>query len=136
MAARKSVTAISVSALIADLKDPQRSEVETLRALILGVAKGVGEEVKWNSPSFHTGEHFATMRLNGKILLQLILHLGVKKSALARDAIDDPEGLLQWLGPDRACINMAEAGFVARHAESIRSIVGQWVQHVPPLTSD
>ena len=72
MAARKSVTAISVSALIADLKDPQRSEVETLRALILGVAKGVGEEVKWNSPSFHTGEHFATMRLNGKILLQLI----------------------------------------------------------------
>ena len=134
MAARKPASPLSVNDLIAALSDPLRSEVEALRTLILGADDGIGEEVKWNSPSFHAGEHFATMRLNGKIFLQLILHLGVKKSAISRDAIDDPGALLQWLGPDRACINFLESGVVSARADSIQAIVRQWVKHVPART--
>ncbi|WP_037412883.1 DUF1801 domain-containing protein [Silanimonas lenta] len=131
MGSRKSPSAASVADYIAGLASPLREEVETLRGAILASADGIGEEIKWNAPSFYAGEHFATMRLNGKVPLQLILHLGVKKSAIARDSIEDPEGLLQWLGPDRACISFPSPGFVAARVASVQHIVRQWVQHVP-----
>jgi hypothetical protein len=71
------------------------------------------------------------MRLNGKVPLQLILHLGAKKSSLPPGAIEDPTGVLQWLGPDRACISFAKTGAVAAKAAALQAIVCQWVRHVP-----
>ena len=122
----------SVDDYISGLSEPLQSEVQQLRRLILGAAGDIGEEIKWNAPSFHTGEHFATMRLNGKVPLQLILHLGAKKQhGIAREAIDDPAGLLQWLGPDRACVGFPGTGAVATHADALQAIVRQWVRHVP-----
>ena len=99
--------------------------------MVRSAAESIGEELKWNAPSFHAGEHFATMRLNGKPPLQLILHLGAKKSAMPAGAIDDPEGLLRWLGPDRACVGFAGPGAVAARADALRAILRQWLPHVP-----
>ena len=121
----------SVADYIAGLPLPLREDVEALRCAILASGDGIGEAIKWNAPSFHAGEHFATMRLNGKVPLQLILHLSAKKSSIARDSIEDPEGLLQWLGPDRACISFPRPGSVAARVPPVRHIVRQWVQHVP-----
>ena len=129
MATRKA--AVSVSEYVDALPQRLRSEVAELRKIILAAAAGIGEEIKWNAPSFFTGEHFATMRLNGKVPLQLILHLGAKKSALPPGAIEDPSGLLQWLGPDRACISFRGPGAVSAQAAAVGAIVRQWVQHVP-----
>ncbi len=131
MATRKSSSGTSVEAYIAELAKPLRAEVETLRQVVLAASGQIREEVKWNAPSFYTGEHFATMRLNGKVPLQLILHLGAKKSSISRSAIEDPESLLQWLGPDRACVNFNEPGAVAARAAALKLIISQWVQHVP-----
>jgi hypothetical protein len=131
MGTRRSPSADSVADYIAGLTPPLREEVETLRRAILAAADGIKEEIKWNAPSFFTGEHFATMRLNGKVPLQLILHLGAKKSFIARDAIEDPDGLLQWLGPDRACISFPAPGSVAARVAWVQNVVSQWVQHVP-----
>jgi hypothetical protein len=131
MAGRNSRSAPSIADYIAGLASPLREEVETLRCAILASADGLREEIKWNAPSFYTGEHFATMRLNGKVSLQLILHLGVKKRSIPRDSIEDPEGLLQWLGPDRACINFPCPGSVATRVAPVRHIVRQWVRYVP-----
>ena len=131
MGSRKSRSTNSVADYIAGLAPPLRADVEALRGAILASADGIGEEIKWNAPSFYTGEHFATMRLNGKVPLQLILHLGVKKSSIGRDSIEDPDGLLQWLGPDRACISFPVPGSVAARTASVQHIVGQWVKHVP-----
>jgi hypothetical protein len=131
MANRKPSSAPSVVEFIAALSEPLRSEALALRGIILAATDGIGEAIKWNAPSFHAGEHFATMRLNGKILLQLILHLGAKKSAISRSAIDDPAGLLHWLGPDRASIDFDEPGAVVARASALQAIVRQWVQHVP-----
>lgn len=131
MAIRKSSSAPTVAQYIAGLPEPLRAEVEALRRVILSAADGIGEEVKWNAPSFHAGEHFATMRLRGKVPLQLILHLGARKSAIPRDAIQDPSSLLKWLGPDRACVDFAQPGAVAAAAGAIQAIVRQWVLHVP-----
>ena len=71
----------AVDALINKLDHPLIAEIRALRELILGVDPKIAEEIKWNSPSFYTTEHFATLRLNGKPPLQLILHLGAKKQS-------------------------------------------------------
>ncbi|MEB1609346.1 DUF1801 domain-containing protein [Xanthomonas campestris pv. campestris] len=131
MGSRKSPSAASVADYIAGLASPLREDVETLRFAILASVDDIGEEIKWNAPSFYTGEHFATMRLNGKVPLQLILHLGVKKTSIARNSIEDPESLLQWLGPDRACISFPGPGSVATRVAQVQHIVRQWAQHVP-----
>lgn len=131
MGSRKSVSAGSVADYIAGLPPPLREEVEALRCAILASADSIEEVIKWNAPSYCTGEHFATMRLNGKVPLQLILHLGVKRNSIARDSIEDPGSLLQWLGPDRACIDFPCPGSVAAQAAAIQHIVRQWAQHVP-----
>ena len=131
MSRRKSQPRISVADFIAGIPSPLREDVEDLRRAILASAENIGEDVKWNAPSFHTGEHFATMRLNGKVPLQLILHLGAKKNAIARDAIKEPDHRLQWLGPDRACVSFAGPGSVAQRAPAVQHIVRQWVKHVP-----
>jgi hypothetical protein len=132
MGARKTKSAATVDEFVAGLAQPLKAEVESLRRVILSAAAGIGEELKWDAPSFHTRGHFATMRLNGKVLLQLILHLGAKKSALPAGAIDDPAGLLTWLGPDRACVDFAAPGAVSTQASALQAILRQWVRHVPP----
>jgi hypothetical protein len=73
MGTRKAKSAATVDEFVAGLAQPLKAEVESLRRVILSAAAGIGEELKWNAPSFHTRGHFATMRLNGKVLLQLIL---------------------------------------------------------------
>jgi len=62
----------SVSKYLSNLPHSLQSEIEALRRIILGVPDGIGEEVKWSVPSFFTGEHFATMRLKGKVPVQMI----------------------------------------------------------------
>lgn len=131
MTTRKSSNPASVADYIAGLPEPLRSEVEALRGVIRSAADGIGEEVKWNAPSFCMSEHFATMRLNGKVPLQLILHLGARKNFIPRGAIEDPTGLLRWLGPDRACVDFASPGAVAARASALQAIVRQWLRHVP-----
>ena len=131
MGTRKVKVTQSVDELLAGLEHPLRMDIEELRRVVLSASDGIGEEVKWNSPSFYTGEHFATMRLNGKVPLQLILHLGAKKAALPVGAVQDPDRLLQWLGPDRACIDFSAPGDVGRRVDALKAILRQWVQHVP-----
>jgi len=44
-----------VDAWIRALKHPLRDVVTDLRALILGIDKSIGEEIKWNAPTFFYG---------------------------------------------------------------------------------
>lgn len=136
MPARPPSPRTSVAAYVASLPEPLRGDVETLRRVILGAAPGIGEEVKWNAPSFYTGEHFATMRLGGKLPLQLILHLGARKRSIPRGSIEDPGALLRWLGPDSARVDFPAPGAVAARAAAVARLVGQWVVHVPARGGD
>jgi Domain of unknown function (DU1801) len=121
----------SVEQFLESLVHPFKPDIQRLRKLILSVDPGISEAVKWNAPSFYTGEHFATMRLNGKPQLQLILHMGAKKNEMPADAIQDPQKILKWLGPDRACVNFASVGSVDARAQALKDILQQWVQHIP-----
>jgi hypothetical protein len=121
----------AVDDLINGLDHPLLPEIRALRDLILGVDTTIREEIKWNSPSFHTSEHFATMRLNGKPPLQLILHLGAKKQSIPAGAIEDPQGILKWLGPDRAVVNLPTPDAFTSTRESLATVIRQWLKYVP-----
>jgi len=126
----KTGTAV-VEAYLAALDHPRLANVRMLRQHILDVDPAIGESIKWNAPSFHTTEHFATMRLAGKPPLQLIVHLGAKsKQAIPAGAVADPEHLLKWLGPDRACVDFKDTDSVNAMHGPLQAILRQWMAHV------
>lgn len=124
-----------VDAFVVALAHPLEPELQTLRALILGADPAIEEGIKWNAPSFRRrdGEWFATFHLRAKAGLQLILHRGARKRAdsLAGDgAIDDPAGLLEWLGDDRATVKFRDTADIEAKRAAFAALLRQWIRHV------
>ncbi|MFN0184922.1 MAG: DUF1801 domain-containing protein [Aquabacterium sp.] len=125
-------TSDAVETLLKSLDHPMKAEIQMLRRAILAADPGVKEGVKWNAPSFRTGEYFATTNLREKDGFSVILHLGAKVRAMAPGSlkVDDPEGMLKWLGSDRAIVRFASAAdFKAREA-AFAALIREWVRHV------
>lgn len=119
-----------VGAFITALAHPLAPVVLALRQAILQVDPVIGEAIKWNAPSFHVdGRHFATMQLRRRDAVLLVLHLGVQKRALPKDAIADPEGLLVWLAPDRATVSFAGMEDVATRRPALQAVLRSWMAH-------
>ena len=119
----------TVDDLMADLEHPLKPEIEALRRIMLGADPKIRESVKWNAPSFRTHEYFATVHLRAKNGVALILHRGAKVRALPGNglAIDDPAGLLHWLGADRAQVAFACVDDVERRAPALQALLRQWI---------
>jgi hypothetical protein len=131
MPEKKSATPADVDAFLAALAHPQDATVRRLRAAIRAADPRIGEDIKWNAPSFHVdGRHFATMQLRRADSVLLVLHLGAGKRALAKDAIDDPQGLLTWLGADRATLSFAGPAEVGARTDALQAVLKQWMTHV------
>lgn len=127
-----------VDAWIAGFDHRQRPTITALRDLMLRVDAAVQEGIKWNAPSFRTTEWFATVNLRTKAgagraasPVAIVLHLGARKQDRAQPRIDDPDGLLEWLGPDRAMLVFASAADVRRRAAALRKLLEQWLRCVP-----
>ncbi len=62
----------------------------------------------------------------------MILHLGAKARALPEGgiAVDDPEGLLKWLGQDRAMVELGAGQDLASKAAAFQAVLRQWIRHV------
>lgn len=120
----------TVDAFLAALEHPLKREVVALRRVLLDVDPAISEEIKWNAPSFRTTRHFATMQLRRTDAVRLILHLGAARRELPREAIADPHGLLEWLGPDRAIMGFRSAQELAANEATLVAIVRQWLRHV------
>lgn len=125
-------TTEAVDAFMKALEHPFKREVEAIRTTILGAAPGIREGIKWNTPSYRTTEYFATTNLREKAGIGLILHLGAKVKSLPAGglAIADPEGLLRWLGKDRATVVFRDGKDLARRKDALAALIGQWVRHV------
>jgi len=103
-----------------------------LRAAVLAADPAIAEGVKWNAPSFRTGEYFATMNLRAKVGVALVLHFGAKVRSVAAgpDSIEDPARLLKWLAKDRALVEFgSEADLQAKQA-ALQAVLRQWICHV------
>ena len=121
-----------VAALLAALDHPFKQEILALRKIILGADPSIAEAIKWNAPSFHTTEHFATFQLRSKDGAQLILHLGAKPrdTAITGIAIDDPDSLLVWLAKDRALATFRDMNEVDSRRNAFGAIIRQWIRYV------
>ncbi len=113
------------------LDHPLKAEIEAVRAIILGVSPEISEGIKWNSPSFRVNEYFATVNIRKDALL-VILHLGakVKDSSFAGLTINDPAGLLEWLGKDRAAVRFQDMKAIESNRTAFENIVRQWITHL------
>jgi hypothetical protein len=122
-------TASDVDAFIARLKHPLEPEIRAIRSIILGADPRIAEGIKWNAPSFHTSEHFATLHLRGKTGVQVVMHFGVKprSGTTARETIADPTALLDWRGPDRATVTFNDLKDVKRKERAFAEIVRRWI---------
>ena len=118
-----------VDALLEGLDHPLKPVVQQVRRLILGVGPGITEGVKWNSPSFYSGGWFATVNVRGKQGVLLVLHHGAakRKGVESLGAIDDPDGLLHWHGPDRASVAIGSEAELRAMRAGLKRVVGRWV---------
>ncbi|GAB3339246.1 DUF1801 domain-containing protein [Marilutibacter aestuarii] len=116
-----------VAAFLRDLDHPRKDVVLALRGLVLDANPAIGEAIKWNAPSFHTREHFATMHLRSPHAVQLVLHMGAKKRQMPENAIDDPAGLLAWRGADRAIVALPDLAALEGDRGALTAIIQQWI---------
>jgi Domain of unknown function (DU1801) len=116
-----------VSALVEKLASPLKQQVEALRRVILGVSPHIEEAVKWNAPSYKLGQHFATMNLRTPGKLRLVLHAGTKERTLPAAKVDDPEGLLTWLGEDRCLVTLDGVDDIRARRAALEDVVRAWI---------
>lgn len=121
-----------VAAFLAALEHPHKPLVLAIRRLVLAADPAIGESIKWNAPSFHTTEHFATFHLRAKDGVQLVLHLGAKPrpGANAKRDVPDPDGLLDWKGADRAVVTARDAKELTARKAALTRILRAWITHV------
>lgn len=120
----------ATTALLDAQRHPLREEIDALRSILLGVDPSIAEGVKWNTASYRTTEWFAT--LNGPKHVKepmIILHAGARtKGIMLKDRIPDPEGLLKWMGSDRAQILFKDAADIKAKEKALRAIVNTWTK--------
>ena len=115
---------------MATLQHPHKPAVAALREVMRAADPAVSEGMKWNAPSFRTQQYFATTHLRAKIGIGLILHLGARVRDGASIHIDDPDGLLVWLAPDRAVVHFDDRDEVQARAGALQAVVRQWIAFV------
>jgi len=120
----------TVETFLAALDHPRKPEIIVLRQIMLSADPSIGEGIKWNAPSFHTSEYFATFHLRAKEGVQLILHLGAKVRADASVTIADPESLLVWLAKDRATVQFGDKNDIQAKRAAFLDIIRQWIRFV------
>jgi hypothetical protein len=116
-------------ALIAALAPPQAALVRALRDFLTALDERVKQDVKWNSPSYRTTDHFATLHLRDPHKVLVILHLGVsgKPAAGLRERIPDPDALLEWRGADRAILTFENEAQLKARAVALRKLLRAWI---------
>lgn len=129
---RSAAESQDVETFLASLDHPFKKEILALRQIILGADPSIGEGIKWNAPSFHTSEYFATFHLRAKDGVQVILHLGAKKrgNSASGIAIVDPDSLLEWLGSDRASVKFCALEDIEARRSAFANVIRQWIKHV------
>lgn len=109
---------------------PMQELVDALRALILQSSGNIREEVKWNSPSFRIREHFATLQLRKPDVVQLIFHTGAKpRPEILPLSIEDPQGLMKWLGPDRGQVSLRNLEDLRQNEQALTALVREWAKY-------
>ncbi|MCE9578287.1 MAG: DUF1801 domain-containing protein [Deltaproteobacteria bacterium] len=131
MAKARAAPPTDIDAFVRALGHAREREIFAIRAIILAVDPRIGEAIKWNAPSFHLADHFATFHLRSPSSVQLILHLGAKpRPGAAVRSIDEPAAGLEWKGPDRAVLTFVDLADVRARAAALTRVVRAWIGHL------
>ncbi len=108
--------------------------VEALRKIILNTDKQIGEQLKWNSPSFYyTGEMkpFNPKEYKRDIVV-MNLHRGNVLLVFPTGAkINDTTGLLEGKYTDgRRIVNIKDLNDVKLKEKSLKKVLKQWLEMV------
>lgn len=107
---------------------PLRDDIDLVREVILAAAPGVTEGMKWNAPSFRLADDFATFHLRSTEEVALILHTGAKKKVLKVPMdLNDPEGLVERLAPDRCMVRLGAGKTLRARQSALEAILRQWI---------
>src|SRR5262245_28474023 len=122
----------SVDAFLRNLDHPLKPAVEAVRKIVLSADPGIREGIKWNSPSFHFQEYFATANVRPKGPVLVVFHKGAKAKdgSTGEVRISDPSGLLRWHASDRCSIEFRDAKDVESKEAALRDIVKQWIRQM------
>lgn len=127
----------SIPAFLAQLDHPLKPVLEEVLAIIRDARVATSEGIKWNAPSF-AGPHeqyFATLNVHtrgkGGPTVLLVLHRDVQAVA-GTVTIHDPDGLLEWMGADRAVIRFGTLDEARSRRDALQAILREWVTQLRP----
>jgi hypothetical protein len=121
-----------VDAFMAALDHPLKLDIEFVRNVVLAIAPGVTEGIKWNAPSFRLADDFATMNLRSTDGVCVILHTGAKKRTPVPDmGVPDPSGLLEWLAKDRCMARLGAGKALRANRKAFEAVLNAWVALLP-----
>jgi hypothetical protein len=117
-----------VETYMAALDHPLKGVVEAVRTALIGSDSAIGEQIKWNAPSFTwQGEDRVTFNIRPNAPLLLIFHLGAKTKDDAGFAFEDETGLLDWKARDRAVVTIASEADWAANGAAITGLIRRWM---------
>lgn len=121
--------AADVDRYMADLQHPLKVGIARLRTAILASNPEITEHVKWNAPSFRFGgDDRVTFRLHPGERFQVIFHRGAKTRDDAEEfTFADPSGLMTWLSPDRALVDLPDLAAVEAREERVVALINRWI---------
>jgi hypothetical protein len=120
----------AVDEFMAKLDRPLKAQMEAVRSVILSADRRITEGIKWNAPSFHCHEWFATFNRSprAKDLAQVIFHCGVKAKSVGNSRyVEDPSGILEWITNDRCVARFDGVKDIETKKAALRAVVAQWV---------
>lgn len=117
------------------LDPPLRATVEALRRIILGADARIGEQIKWNSPSFYYRGELpadADPKQYPRDIVVLNLHRGYPLLVFPTGArIPDTTGLLEGTYSDgRRLVTLADVAAAERQAAALQQVLRQWLDTV------
>jgi len=118
-----------VKAFLDALEHPLKRELLKVRKAILAVDREITEGIKWSAPSYRLKDDFATFHLRGPGLT-LVLHSGARSKLKLAPLIEDPDGILEWRGAERALVTFADAAEVKKKLPSLQRVLSAWVRAV------
>ncbi|MFC0772797.1 DUF1801 domain-containing protein [Terrimonas alba] len=124
----------AVTAYIQKLDPVFAKAIETLRQSILGAGKEIGEQIKWNSPSFfYTGEMKA---FNAKEYKRDIVVMNLHKGNIllvfpTGATIKDSSGLLEGDYNDgRRLMRFNDLADIKAKSKALQTIIKTWLSQV------
>lgn len=129
---KKATADDEVAAYLKALKHPLKKEIEAVRLIIMGVSPAISEGIKWKVPSFRTEkEWFATFNVRSNDNVQLVFHLGAKtRPDMKAFKLADPNGLMKWLGKDRAMVKLGAGRDIPANRKALEAIVRAWINQL------